>query len=797
MIPSEIKKEIQQAYSSFLSSQGLNPRGGQRQMIADIANYLCAIKRDAKGKRLGLEKACVIEAGTGTGKTLAYLVSTIPTARYLRKKLIVSTATVTLQEQLINKDLPQLKQQSKLDFDFALAKGRGRYLCISRLEQLLATEETNLDLFLGEGGGPRSEDEKAGDEDDEVLSQKQLQFLYNQYASMAWDGEFDHLQEQISGTARGMLTADNRSCTNRACDHFNHCPYYMARGKWETTDVLVCNHDLVLADLALGGGVILPPPEDCIFVFDEAHHLSDKALSHFSHRVQLQSSRQWLKQSSKTLTELSKFLNSSRALQDTVAELITSTGQIDSAFEALYHRFEALIREQGGEAEIEGEMLRFSMGVLPDDIAEIIKEVKLLTAFYNRGCERLFNYSKDGLSEEQDKKEAMNRSDAEYWYPQMGAIYQRSELTSGLFSLFSQQAESDNIDSDEVEDKETTKESGAEATAQSSAEIDGDADAVKPQRIPRPVAKWVTREIHGDFVDMALSASPIIADSILANGLWRRAFACVLTSATLSVNQMFSSMLFKMGLPADSHLRILSSPFNYNEHCLLQVPKRIHPPNLAEKHTEDVTAFITELVEPCLNQIPEEKDFCTRYLSEPDSDTATPVTEYLNYMHRGILVLFSSRKQMNDVFFQLDRTVREVILRQDDMTKSEVIKRHRENIDANRLSVLFGLASFAEGLDLPGRYLTHVVIAKLPFAVPNDPLEAALSEWIEARGGNPFFEITVPETAVRLKQACGRLIRKEQDKGVISLLDSRILQKSYGRLLRNSLPDYFWLEHQA
>ena len=156
----------------------------------------------------------------------------------------------------------------------------------------------------------------------------------------------------------------------------------------------------------------------------------------------------------------------------------------------------------------------------------------------------------------------------------------------------------------------------------------------------------------------------------------------------------------------------------------------------------------------------------------------------------GSLVLFSSRRQMLEVFQGIDGAFRELILMQGDYSKQEIMRRHREAIDAGRGSVIFGLASFAEGVDLPGNYCSHVVIAKIPFAVPDSPLEAALAEWVEAQGRNAFMEISVPDAALRLVQASGRLLRTEQDTGRVTLMDRRILTRRYGRAILDSLPPF-------
>jgi len=152
--------------------------------------------------------------------------------------------------------------------------------------------------------------------------------------------------------------------------------------------------------------------------------------------------------------------------------------------------------------------------------------------------------------------------------------------------------------------------------------------------------------------------------------------------------------------------------------------------------------------------------------------------------------LFASRRQMRDCYDGAGLDLRDAILLQDHFSKQELLRLHRERIDRGDGSVIFGLASFAEGIDLPGDYCRHVVIAKIPFAVPDDPVEAALAEWVESRGGNAFMEISVPDAAVKLVQACGRLLRSESDSGRVSLLDRRIVTKAYGRRILDSLPPF-------
>ncbi|KZY84030.1 hypothetical protein A3741_30590 [Oleiphilus sp. HI0069] len=182
----------------------------------------------------------------------------------------------------------------------------------------------------------------------------------------------------------------------------------------------------------------------------------------------------------------------------------------------------------------------------------------------------------------------------------------------------------------------------------------------------------------------------------------------------------------------------------------------------------------------------------TSSASDPEQHTQEISSNLANWIgdDQAVLVLFSSRKQMNDVLYQIDPVLRKDIMTQDEYSKQELVNKHKALIDSSKRSILFGLASLAEGIDLPGNYLTHVVIAKIPFSVPNDPLEQSISEWLEAQGRNPFMEVTVPDASLKLIQACGRLIRTEKDTGQVTILDNRLLTRRYGNLLINSLPPY-------
>jgi ATP-dependent DNA helicase DinG len=229
----------------------------------------------------------------------------------------------------------------------------------------------------------------------------------------------------------------------------------------------------------------------------------------------------------------------------------------------------------------------------------------------------------------------------------------------------------------------------------------------------------------------------------------------VVTSATLSALGRFDRFMMRAGTSASHHYNVMPSPFDFSR-ATLQVPSMAVEANKAADHTESMIQYLPDILQ----------------------------------INEGSLVLFASRKQMLDVFNGLPSIWQNVILMQGDHSKQAMLVEHKKAIDAEKTSVLFGLASFSEGVDLPGDYCRHVVIAKIPFSVPDDPVEASLAEWVESRGGNAFMEISVPDASIKLVQSCGRLLRSESDSGLITIFDKRLITKRYGKALINALPPY-------
>ncbi|MBE0488496.1 MAG: ATP-dependent DNA helicase DinG [Halomonas sp.] len=703
MLDEALKGEIQTAYRRVLEGLDLTPRYGQRLMIAEIARTLAGIEVDEAGKRISDEHVCVLEAGTGTGKTLAYLLAALPVARARGKRLVVATATVALQEQVLHQDLPALKAHSGIDFSYALAKGRGRYICVARLDQALDGVEDNPTLSLFE------REIASGGDDFQALATS----LGEAYGNGRWEGDRDSWPEAIDDGHWRKLTVDHRQCTNRRCGHFGACAFFRARRDLEQADIIVANHDLVLADLSLGGGVVLPAPGDCIHVFDEGHHLPDKALNHFTHRFAVGGALGWLRTLRKSLTELNQAL----AVQPTLARLLATLPQAIEALEPKLGEAFALGHQLAGRPEglADGEedrQHRFEMGRAPGALRELAGALLVIFAELSRTLESMADILRESL--DPDKHTGLPREQAEAWLPLLALLHGRALEAHALWQAF--------------------------------AETDPDGEP--------PRARWLSLERFGADPELTFSASPVSAAHTLARTLWGTTFGAVVTSATLTALGRFERLQERAGLANRYRYQRLPSPFDYSR-AVLSVPREAVDPADREGHERAIVDFVLALGQ-----------------------------------QEAVLMLFSSRAQLRAVEKALPKALGERVLAQDRLPKRELITRHRARVDAGEGSIIFGLASFAEGIDLPGDYLTHVVITRLPFAVPDDPVGATLAEWIESRGGNPFMRISVPDASIKLVQACGRLIRKEADSGRITLLDRRVLTRRYGRALLDALPPF-------
>jgi ATP-dependent DNA helicase DinG len=673
-----LKNEIQRAYRAWLDAKGFRPRRGQRDMIAAVARTLAG----------AAPRLLVVEAGTGTGKTAGYCLPAIPLAQALGKRIVISTATVALQEQVVLRDLPDLMANSGLRFSYALAKGRGRYVCPKRLDDRLR------------GGGQLDIPLQDGLEEGRSTWQAMLEA----FASRRWNGELDAWSAGVDDQVWRSVTTDHRGCANNRCSFFRQCPFYKARNELEGVDVIVANHDLVLADLSLGGGAVLPEPEACIYVFDEAHHLPEKTQQHFAASARLLGAGSWLESLGTVLGSMAQRFGRPDALVALATQVADAAQHAQARLRALYAETDRLPFQARDDVLATH---RFPLGAVPAELQALAAAAAAPVQSLHDVLERAHQMLQDVLAGDLQWQSGF---EAEDWLPVIGPHLVRSQTLLALLAEY--------------------------------------ADAEAAEGV---YARWVNRYES----DLELVCAPIEPGRLLAAHLWSRCYAAVCTSATLSALGSFARFFERVGLVDPPALRI-ASPFDYPTIATFTVPRMRSDPRDFAAHSDEVVELLPLL------------------LGE----------------ERSALVLFTSWRQLREVTRRLPEDLLQRMKIQGDGAKQGLLAAHRADIDGGRPSILVGLASFSEGLDLPDDYCRHVVIVKLPFAVPDDPIDQAMAEWAQAQGKSPFFDIAVPDAALKLVQACGRLIRHEGDYGRITLLDRRIVSQRYGRALLDSLPPF-------
>jgi len=679
MLSDSLKKEIRHNYELITKAlPKFKARKAQNYLVAEIAKVLAG-HYDKKRRIL------VAEAGTGIGKSLAYILAGLPVALRLNKKLIISTATVTLQEQLTSKDLPFFLQHCDYKFTFTLAKGRQRYCCEHKL---LAGPNNDL-----QQGFLFTERPQAGDA-------TLLAALKNAYLDGKWDGDQDNWPTPIPHRIWQQIVSDKHSCKKALANH-RQCPFHRARDNINKADVIVVNHALLLADLELGGGVILPEPDACFYVLDEAHHLPKISRDFSSANVNIKTSQEWLKKIKQVSTHINRVVHRQTIITPGINMLESANEMVnDLQSIELYFRNNPLNYNKSNQ-------YRFAMGEVPEAIVNALISLKEETKKCLSALNKLVTITSEEL-----KDANIKLSDAEPILIETGFYIQRLENLATLWKML-------------LKERSSTQ---------------------------APIAAWVNNENDG----FTLCASPLEVGGLLEYMLWSQAASTILCSATLTSLNSFDYFMRQSGLRSDDgtqYLR-LKSPFDYPA-ITLNVAKMTFDPTEA--------GFDNELVEEVSKRIEEKA---------------------------GNLVLFASYWQMNLVADKLRKKFGAALLVQGEMARTAMINKHKKNCDKGDTSILFGTGSLAEGLDLPGHYLTNLLITKLPFAVPDSPVEEAHAEWISSKGGNPFMQITIPEASKKLIQSCGRLIRKETDTGKITLLDKRVVTKRYGKSLIDALPPF-------
>ena len=655
----------------------------------------------------------VVQAGTGVGKSLAYSIPAISMALARGTRVLISTATVALQEQLVNKDLPALAQQLEQPFKFALAKGRGRFVCKLKLERLASTGEAQDedldDLFAEEKAQAQSRVARPA-----LELEARMQFyksMANALASQAWDGDRDSLETPPEAEAWSPVAAESSSCTGKHCPAFSNCVYYERRKDLVAAQVIVANHDLLLSSL---GARLLPELDPCLLVLDEAHHLPATALGQFAGEMDL-SRLGWIDK----LTSRALRVNTLVEVEE-LADLPSHASQLRQQLQELARLVMELYgdtlksqKDSWGPARV-----RVPRGMLPEPLLEPLGRA---AHHANSFLDALRAISKALRAAIKDNPEEARRLSTAY--AQVGALAPRLESVYDTAQLLMQQP---------VQDDDSS-------------------------RVPN--AKWFTLETDGEYIVVKAHASPILPGATLRHHLWSQVRGAVLTSATLTSCGQFDFFLREAGLHDDAAVTTLEvpSPFDYARQGTLVARETVADPKEASRFTQ-------EMVDALLGD--------------------------LSRVQAGALVLFTSREQMRLAVDALSTAMRSQVLVQTAMPRALLLARHRDAVEMGEPSIIFGMQSFGEGLDLPGALCESLFITKLPFAPPDDPVGEARAEWLRSSGRNPFNELVVPATAIRLAQWVGRAIRTEEDQAHVYCYDRRLVNTSYGQQLLKGLPPF-------
>ena len=707
-----------QAFDTVVqASAGFRSRAGQRRMAEQVAQVLGAasLGKVEEGEDAPARAVAVIQAGTGVGKSLAYCAPAIAIALARNTRVMISTATVALQEQLVTKDLPALAALLPQPFKFALAKGRGRYVCQLKLERLtgIAAEGADGDaleddLFAEEEAASRAA--RAARPAHEV--EARLQFytgVAQALARGAWDGDRDALDTPPAPEVWGPMAADAASCTGKHCPAFNGCAYYERRKLLVGAQVIVVNHDLLLSSL---GNRLLPELDNCLLILDEAHHLPATALAQFACRMDL-GRHAWIERLAHRAVRVGGLLS-----VDETADIPRDAAQLRQALQQVERLaldlYGDTLRSQLQAAGRGGARARLPRGELP----EALEEPLGLVAHHAEGfLISLRAIAKALRAEMRDKPEEARRLST--MYAQVGALAPRLESVYDTAQLLLQEA--------------------------------------GPGKVP--AAKWFTLELDGDTTVLQAHASPLLPGSTLRHHLWNSVRGAVLTSATLTSCGHFDFFLREAGLHGDDAATTLEvpSPFDYAAQGRLVAAATHADPR-------DAAGYTAEMVQALVRDIAD--------------------------VRHGALVLFTSREQLRLAVAALPDALKGRVLVQTALPRMQLMATHRSRVAEGAPSVIFGMQSFGEGLDLPGKLCETVFIAKLPFAPPDDPVGEARAEWLRATGRDPFTELVVPATAIRLAQWVGRAIRSEDDRASVYCYDRRLVQTSYGQRLLQGLPPF-------
>lgn len=661
--------------SLAVADLGGAPRPGQQKMATAVA--------DAIDK----EHHLAVQAGTGTGKSLAYLIPSIAAAMDSAYPVIVSTATIALQRQLVERDLPRLAKALEPELprplEFAIQKGRGNYLCLNKV----SNAQTD--------SGVEEAEESLLDPSQLSATGAQVARLH-EWAGETEDGDRDNLPQGVSDRAWRQVSVSSRECLGATrCPFGEQCFAERARNRAADADIVVTNHALLAIDALVDAPVL---PEHDTVIVDEAHELEDRITSVATAELSPTSIAVLAKRAAK--------LTVSGA--DAAGDALAEAG--DRWTEALKTETAASKSNDRFGTGIEGrwtgvpENLQVPLAALRDAAWKTNRQVSGIPAseFAN------------------DSQKAAER---------LAVIVATEELNDTCVRILNASRVGEGTDDPQGEDSTTAEDLLGE-------------DVV-----------WYTADAGTHGPKHVVRVAPLSVADLLRQRLFGRN-TVILTSATLALGGKFTSMLARWGLPKNTATLDAGTPFDARTHGILYVARHLPPPG---------------------------RDGA----SDASVDEAA---QLINAAGGRTLGLFSSRRAAEDMADQLRTVVPYDILLQGEDSVSTLVEKFRKNQSA----CLFGTLGLWQGVDVPGKSLSLVLIDRIPFPRPDDPLQQARQEAADQRGGSGFMEVAANHAALLMAQGAGRLLRSVDDRGVVAVLDQRLETKRYGSYIRRSMPDFWY-----
>ncbi len=661
-----------------------------RQEQEEMAQYI--------QEAINEDKKIIVEAGTGTGKTLAYLIPAIKWAVVNKKKVIIATNTINLQEQLLLKDIPLAKSIIKDEFSYVLVKGRNNYVCKRLFNELALGKNIDIETFS-------------------IEAREQIEYILK-WGNKTKTGDKAELPFEVYPDVWELVQSTTELCLGKKCPYRKECFYMKTRMEKMEADILISNHHVFFADLNVRAETdfdseyLILPRYDMV-IFDEAHNIESVARSYFSVEVSKISFTRLLNRIYQRKNKRKKEKSALIRVEDTIDEkdledsqqyidLLNTLKEEISILQNIGDEYFDEIRkiyETNTEAPIKKSLNNFEM--TKSRFLENLREKKDIFQSKLIDFSNLMMSFNNVIDEEKDKNpEVINFNN----HLKMFKAYIDSFKFINSF-------EDDNY------------------------------------------IYWL--DINSKRTNVVLTATPLNIAQKLSTVLFDNLDRLVFASATIVVNGSFDYFKKSLGLDEEDCIEaIIKSPFDYNEQMSVYIPSDI-------QDSENINAFV--------------------------SDASRFILNILLKTNGKAFILFTSYTMLNQIYYSISKKLKdkgfEVFLH-GDKPRSQLIKEFKEAENP----ILFGTTSFWEGVDVQGENLSNVIITKLPFLVPTDPVVSAISKKIEENGGNSFTDFQLPEAIIKFKQGVGRLIRKKTDSGNIFILDNRILKKRYGSLFINALP---------